>query len=620
MQKLYLSIFLLSTNLFAHTPFVKFPSTDDEAGYFKFSKNTSIVYFKENKIVYNIFDSDILHSETNDQKIYNAHCVSMNLLNGNQVNPIPFSKEITSKYNYFLGKNKNDWIIGASAFDTIIYPNVFDGVDLLYYESNHNLKYEYIVNENVNCNQIRIKIEGANNVSIINNELHIKTNLGTIIEKKPFAFQFVDGAQTKIECSFSLEQNILSFKLGNYDPKNKLIIDPSVIFSTYSSTSALLSADGTTYDSQGNMYIAAGTISLNYQGTPGAFQVSIGTGAGWNMVVEKYSANGNNLLYSTLLGGVTGQNSIPLAEDYPYSLFCDTNDDLYILGTSNSTDYPIINGAYQSSIAGGTDYVISKLSASGNSLINSTYFGGLQDEGGAFQQKVSSIYIYNNEIYITGLTQSTNLPVTAGCAQNTNNGMEDGIVAKFNSNLSNVLFSTYLGGAGNDDVCDIKVSANGEIYLCGNTSSNNFPSTSGGLNPNAFGNQDGFVCKLNSSGAMIIQSSYLGTASSDKAKFIQIDLNNDIYILGATKNSNYPVTNGAYNYPGTYNYFIHKLNSAVTSTIFSTCIGGLDNSGANLNEFVPTAFGVDPCLNLHFSGSNLNGGLPITTNAIQNNS
>ncbi|MFO0477761.1 MAG: gliding motility-associated C-terminal domain-containing protein [Bacteroidota bacterium] len=596
---------------------------------FKAEIGNSNIYFGKKNITYNILESKDNHEHNGNEEI-KGHCYQVEFINSNTDVKIKASSERLEKYNYFIGSDISKWVSNVRLFNELLYENIYQGIDIHYYGYGGTLKYDFILNPGSNANQIEINYNGQSSIKLINGKLLIKTSINNIIEEKPYAYQLdVNGNKVEVVCNYVLKGTKLSFQFPNgYDRTKKLIIDPTVIFSTYSSSTALLSADGATYDSQGNLYVAAGTFGPVYQGTPGAFTTSISTGNGWNIVIEKYASNGTTQLYGTLIGGTAGSAMGMPADDYPYSLFCDSNDNLFILATSTSTNYPTTSGCYDNTFAssGGfglpvADYVVSKLNSTGSSLLASTYLGGTGSEGGTFQTYVSTIYVDgSNNVFVSGLTESTNYPTTAGVIQTALSGTSDGVVTKLNNNLSSLIWSTYIGGSSTEDACDVKIAPNGNIYICGNTSSTNFPGVSGGLNPTSFGNQDGFVTVINSTATSLIQSTYLGTSAKDKAKFIQIDPTNNIYIFGCTSNSSYPTTSGAYNQPGTYNYFIHKINSGLTSTIFSCCLGGNTNSSANINEFVPTAFGIDPCNNVHFSGSNLNGGLPTTSNAITTSS
>lgn len=590
----------------------------------------SNIYFGHQRITYNVFDTHTCPDHQKEAKDRKAHCIQIEFAGCNTSALLtPFS-ERTEKYNYFFGNNPAAWKTDVKLYNGLLYQNIYTAIDFKYYCLNDQLKYDVIVKPGANPSDIALLYRGQHSLRLIDGHLQIGTSVGYITEEKPYAYQLdTNGNKKEITCRYVLKGSRLGFEFPEgYDKTKAVVIDPTIVFSTYSSTSALLSSDGATYDSQGNLYVAAGTLGNVYQGTPGAYTTGLASGNGWDIVIEKYAAGGATQIYGTLIGGnASTMNGMP-ADDYPYSLFCDNNDNLFLLGTSTSTNYPTTSGCYDNSFAStagfglqNEDYVVTKLNSNGSALLASTYIGGTGKEGGSFQTAVSTIFIdATNNVLISGLTESSNYPVTAGVIQTALSGTSDGVVTKLNNNLSAVIWSSYIGGNGTDDVCDVKIAPNGNIYVCGNTNSSNFPGTTGSLNPSSFGNQDGFVSVINSTATSLIRSTYIGTSAKDKAKFIQVDGSNNVYVLGCTTNASYPVTTGAYNQPGTYNYFIHKLNTGLTSTLLSCCIGGNSNSNSNINEFVPTAFGIDSCNYMYFSGSNLNGGLPVTANALSSTS
>jgi gliding motility-associated-like protein len=635
-KKIVLNLSFLIITVFANAQtskglFVENKGQWDASVNYMSTIGNSNVYFSKNFITYNLFDgkamSELEHLKSESSlrsNIVNAHCLRIDFVNANVNSTILPLGEYPAKYSYFIGNDPKKWTTAVKSFNELSYKNVYSGTGIVYYlDKKGQFKYDVLLDKGAEYKNIQLKYSGANAMSIEYGKLRIVTSLGSIYEQEPYAYQLINGNKVEVKCNFTLKNNTVGFAFPNgYNKMFELIIDPSVIFSTYPTTTQLLSADAATYDSQGNLYMAAGTLSSTYQATPGAYTMSSTGGFGWNMVIEKYAPNGTTQLYGAFIGGTTGSMMSGPAEDYPYSLFCDSGDNLFIFGTSSSSDFPTTSGCYDNSNAGSTDYVVSKLNSSGTTLMASTYLGGTGQEGGNFQSAVSSIYIDKSDnVFVSGLTASTNYPVTSGVIQGTSSGgTSDGIITKLNNSLTALTWSTYIGGSGTDDVCDVKIAPNGTIYICGNTSSTNFPGTTGGLNATNAGGQDGFVTSIDATATSLIQSTYLGTSAKDKAKFVQIDANNNVYVIGSTTNASYPVTTGAYNMPGTFNYFIHKLNSGLNTTVFSACLGGASNSSANVNEFVPTAFGVDLCNNIHFSGNNLNGGLPLSSNAFSSTS
>ncbi|HXD92354.1 MAG TPA: T9SS type B sorting domain-containing protein, partial [Bacteroidia bacterium] len=225
-------------------------------------------------------------------------------------------------------------------------------------------------------------------------------------------------------------------------------------------------------------------------------------------------------------------------------------------------------------------------------------------------------------VYIASCTQSINFPVTGGCAQAANGGMQDGCAFKLNANLSSLVWSTYIGGSANDAAYNLTVDNSGSAYVTGGTESADFPIKAGALHPSYMGNIDGFLTHISSTGNTFLQSTYIGTTSYDQSYFVQLDNLNNVYIYGQTSGG-YPITAGVYSNPNS-GQFIHEFTPNLTSTIFSTEFG----TGQGAPDIAPSAFLVDKCSNIYISGwggtlggynisSSTTNGLPVTPNAFQ---
>jgi gliding motility-associated-like protein len=598
------------------------------------------LFLTENAIYYNIVNQqdvanryEYMHTHKLDKSapVIHGHAIKVTFLGSNKNIEITGADLRSDIRNYYIGNDHLKWASACAVYDKIIYKNIYNNIDMEIYVNGVDYKYDFIVHAGGDPQDIQLQYEGADELQVTKQgDFLVKNTVSDIIEKKPYSWQTT--IDNEIPCSFTLKNNILSFKVSrHYKANEDLVIDPTLIFATYTGTTGLISGDAATYDSQGNLYGSGGSFETGFPATTGAYQTSY-TGAGaaseqWDMIITKYAAAGSTLMYGTYIAGTTEavSNNFQTAQvDYPLSLYVDPSDNLYIFGTAGTTDFPIVAGCYQKKLGGCGDYAVCKLNPTGSSLLASTYLGGALDEGGAFQQKAASIFVdAANDVYVVGTTNSTDFPGIAGHYQSTLKGGYDGVVAKLNSGLTALTWATLIGGSEDDNVCDIKIASNGDIYVCGNTSSTDFPAV-GGLHTTALGGtQDGFIAHINSAATSLLNSTYIGTAQNDKIKFIQLDNVNNAYVLGATTNSSYPTTAGVYSAPGAFNYYIHKLDPTLKTTAFSTCVGGNSNSnsssiqGGVLDEFVPTAFGIDACQNLYFTGSVINstGGFPTTANA-----
>ena len=298
--------------------------------------------------------------------------------------------------------------------------------------------------------------------------------------------------------------------------------------------------------------------------------------------------------------------------EHPLELKMNNNNQLVAL-LNTSGNFPIIPGAANPVFAGLTDYAVAIMNNTGNALIASTYMGGSGNEGIANYDMAGGLFIDNvNDIYISGMSDSPDYPATVGAFQTVQPGNESGVVSKLNANLNGVQWSTYIGGALGDDIVNsLTIAPNGDLYIVGNTTSGDFPTTAGALNPAPIGMRDGFVASMAPNGSAVNFSSYLGTVANDRAKFIQTNAAGEIFVGGSTR-GNYPLSAGVFSSPSDNNLFVHKLDNTLGATVFSTSIGCFDLAQP---EIFMTAFGLDYCDKVYFTGASTGNNFPVSANA-----
>lgn len=572
--------------------------------------------------------------------IVDAHGVYADFVGANP-NPIMVgSNSYQHYYNYYLGNDPSKWQTEIYSSRNLMYQNVYDGINLSFYTQDKNLKYDWIVSPGADPRKIKLHYRGANSVAEFENGLHIVTGVNDWIEQKPYAYQIINGNKTEVKCDFVVKDDVVSFKIGKYDKSKELIIDPTLIFATYTGSAQDNWGFTATYDFNDNMYGAGIVFGNNaFPGNPGSFQLNFGLGT-YDVLLCKFNSNGNNLLYYTYLGAASS--------DAPVSLVCNSNNEIFILGVTGSTAFPISPGAFQSGFGGGsnvsvwglgspseyfsgTDLFITKLSANGTTLLGSTYVGGSGNDGlniasGGLNHNYADefrgeiIVDAAGNCYITSCTKSTNFP-TQSPFQGSLQGGQDAIICKFNSTLTSMMYGSYLGGGGFDAGYSVQINGANEAYVTGGTTSSNFPTTAGVIGPAFSGTIDGFLTRISAGGALM-NSTYLGTASYDQCYNVQLDNNNNPHVFGQTTGT-YPVTGGVYSNPNS-GQFIHKLNPNLSATMFSTVVG---RGAIGQIDIVPTAFLVDVCDYIYLAGwggavnSGHGGGttigLPVTANAYQ---
>jgi hypothetical protein len=387
----------------------------------------------------------------------------------------------------------------------------------------------------------------------------------------------------------------------------------ALIYSTYLGENDFEYGAGIAVDASGNAYVSGDTSSSDFPTTPGAFQTTFGGGGGFGTCpgiwsggcdpfVTKLNATGSALVYSTYLGG-TGP-------DVGTGITVDTSGNAYVTGSTASSDFPTTPGAFQTVYGGNGNAFVSKLNATGSALVYSTYLGG---SGG---DSAASIAVgATGNAYVTGGTESSNFPTTAGAFQTTYGGTGDcyngwscgdAFVTQLNATGSALVYSTYLGGSSGDSGASIAVGAAGSAYVTGGTTSSNFPTTAGAFQTACCG---AFVSKLNAHGSTLVYSTYLG---GDSGYGIAVDASGNGYVTGYTQSSDFPTTPGAFQtiYGGAGNAFISELNAAGSALNYSTYFGGSAGVGAS-------AIAIDASGNVYIIGSTYDSDLPTTPGAFQ---
>ncbi|MGP8216945.1 MAG: T9SS type B sorting domain-containing protein [Bacteroidia bacterium] len=556
------------------------------------------------------------------------------------LNSMPASIEGADKKtfysNYFNGNDSRRWASGARAFGSVNYNNLYPGISVKVFSDMSNVRYDIVAEPHANLSQLKLRFSGHNSLSMKEDKLMIHTEIGDIAQARPVAYQEKNGSKVNVDCQFTLHDDIVSFEVsGDYDASLPLVIDPTLVFSTFTGSKADNWGMSATYDAIGNAYTSGICFGQGYPTTTGAYEVTFqggGTGGGnwyggFDIVVSKFNPTGTTLLYSTYLGGSNNEE--------PFSLIVDNENNLLVLGRTYSTNFPTTKGAYSRTLSGGADLIITKFDSAGK-LLASTYVGGSEDDGvniSALEDSLGLLkYNYaddgrsdinvddNNDIYVASCTSSSNFPVTAGAYQTGLKGMQDGCVFKINSGLTTLLWSTYLGGSAYTAAYNVALNSGGDVYVVGGTNSPDFPTTPGTLNPVFSDSIDGFIVHLSTAGSML-QSSFLGTSGYNQAYFVQTDKSNNVYVYGQTSGK-YPITpSGVYSNANS-GQFIHEMNPTLSKTIFSTEFG----SGRGTPDIAPSAFLVDDCENIYISGwggalygynnsTSSTIGLPVTANA-----
>lgn len=571
----------------------------------------------------------------------NFHAYKVQWKNANpNPNVVPAKKQV-AYHNYYLGNQENRWKTNVGLYQNLTYEKVYPNIDVAIASQNGNLKYDFIVKPGGNTNDIILEFEGTDEMYLENGQLFIKTSVGQIIEMAPYTYQYVNEERKEVPSKYVLKGKQVTFEFPKgYNKAHNLIIDPVIVFASLSGSTADNWGFSATYDAAGNLYGGGITNGLGYPATTGAFQRTYGGGSfsstmPCDISISKFSSNGNSLIYATYIGGID--------DEMPHSMIVDANNNLIVAGKTLSNNYPTLASSLTPNYIGGlSDIFITKFNAAGSALIGSTFIGGTGNDGvnisyGFNSNQNTLKFNYGDDsrsevnvdnqgnIYLVGNTQSADFRVTPNAVKSSIGGQQDGVFVKLNPTLSQLIYSTYIGGRNNDAAYVIAFDASqANVFIAGGTQSDDFhlssmvgsylPSYQGGIS-------DGFITKFQNSGNYnLLKSTYIGTNDYDQCFGVQVDHSNNVYVMGQTKGS-YPVSAGVYSNPGS-KQFVHKLNNTLTTSLISTVFGSGNTPSPNLSL---VAFLVDTCENVYISGwggPSITPGtntfnLPVTADAFQ---
>lgn len=590
------------------------------------------VFILEDKLVFDFYSLDELdhvhhmRHECNsqhdtDEQIIDCHAYFVHFEGANQNPEIISDKPYPGIFSYFIGTDQSKWQGGCKAYAKYTLKNIYDNIDLVIYSDNRSFKYDFIVHPLADPSQIKLRYEGATSLNHLENgNLHIRTSINQIQEEKPFIFQPFGWTSLKEEIagSYKLEDNILSFEIGDYNPNEKLVIDPQLIGAAYSGISGS-SIYGFTacYDNDGNIYSGGEAFGSGLPTTPGAYQTTYG-GGGVDMALNKFNQDASVRIYTTYIGGS--------GSDYPHSTIVDDNDMLVVYGNTTSNDFPTTAGAF-SSTNNGSDLGIAKLSTDGSALIASTFVGGTGTDGLNYGNNNNYGDTYrgevnidsDNNILVVSCTDSNDFPTSPNAYQTTNQGDQDAIAFSMTSDLSSMNWGTYLGGSSNDSGFRMLQKEDGTFIVVGGTASSNFPTTAGVVNETFMGgggawlDTDGFMTHLNTDASAIIKSSFSGTTDYDQLYFADLNHDDELFIMGQS-DAVFPESPGVY-FDNDGTLYVCKVLPDWSDYEWCTRMVNSDIS--------PTAFLIDVCENIYVSGfgSFGFGGSPmaITPDAFQPN-
>ncbi len=516
---------------------------------------------------------------------------------------------LPGKTNYFLGNRPSKWLTDITEWSRVVYQDIYPNIDLAYYGDRKVLEYDVIVRPGGDPTAIRLGLVGVKDLNIdTRGNLVLTVDDQTVTMARPIAYQDINGQRRNVEAHYILRNKAdIRIAVDAYDHTQPLVIDPTLLYSTYLGGGDSDRGNGIAVDNNGNVFVVGNTCSSDF---PVLNPIQSTPPASCSAFISKFSPTGARLA-STYFGGSSGSDSAT-------GVAVDSSGNIYIVGSTASTDFPTVSAA-QTTYGGYTsDAFVTKFNNTLSSIVYSTYVGGTAADNG------TSIAVDSaGSAYIAGYTRMGNFPVV-NAIQPTRPTQGyysfDAFVTKLAPNGASLLYSTYLGGNVDDIANGIAVDSAGNAYVTGYTTSNNFP-TVNPISPYMGGHsaQNIFVSKINPSGSALVQSGYFGGNWVETSYGIAVDSAGAVwvtgYTLGSSTANDFPVTAGAPQascITWSPDIFISKLDLTTQTVLFSTCLGTpATPGGSQYNSNYGFAIAVDALGNAYVGGESNNSLLPV---------
>jgi hypothetical protein len=497
--------------------------------------------------------------------------------------------EMSSKSNYFIG-GRESWRSGVPHVARVEYQQIYPGIDLIFYGNPIRLEYDFEVAPGIDPSTIRLRFAGADSLGLDDHgNLVLDVAGDRVVQTAPQIYQPSGDAARAVEGGYELYgEGQVGFHIPEYDAGQPLVIDPTLVYSTYLGGDYADWVGGIAVDQHGQAYITGSAGSTDFP-TKNALQSDKGVGE--DAFVAKLDLTGGRLLFSTFFGGGGDDNS--------YAIVVSPNEKIFVSGiTASGTTFPTLN-ALQPTLGGSLDAYLLKLNRTGSTLHFSTFLGGSSTEYGN-----ALALDPDGKVIMVGETQSSDFP-TVKAYQKSSGGLGDIFVAKIGATGASMAYSTFLGGSSTDGGEGVAVSEDGELFVTGYTYSADFP-TSSAFQPLLGGGRDAVVLKMSSTGAGLVYSTYLGGTGNEKGSGVAIDGLGHAYVTGETRSTDFPTEAALIGvFPNMSDTaFVSKLRPAGKNLVYSTFLGGsFSDSGRGI--------AVDDAGNAHVVGTTYSSTFPV---------
>jgi len=569
--------------------------------------NGYAVFLTENKTVFALTSAGAssaisshgrgLRAEPKSKETAKSAAIEMRLVGGNSNPQISAGAELPGTINYYVGSDSKNWRTGVKQYSSVAYRGVYPGVNMVFHGEQRQLEFDFVVAPGADAKAIGMGFEGADKLATdASGNLVLTSSAGNVVLHKPVAYQEKDGNRENVEVAFDVKDHQqVGLQLGSYDSSRELVIDPSLSYATYLGGSGEDEVFGIALDGSSDIFVAGQMASINFPAHSGTVS-NIGN---FDAFVTRVKAGGGSIDFTTVMGGSQADSALGIAVN---------GTALVVVGNTNSTSSaPAFPNTIKFGPTGGQDAFAASLNITSGTAAYIAIIGGTGTESGNGIAVDSS-----GNAYVGGQTNSTDFK-TVSPLQGANGGQNDGFVAKINPTGSALLFSTYLGGSGNDLVTGLALDSSSNVYVTGITDSTNL-ATAGAFQATPKGGGDSFVSEIKSDGSAITYLTYFGGSGQDAALAIAVDGVGDACITGNTTSSDLPTANAAQSSnAGSNDVFVTKLNPTGTGLVFSTYYGG------PLDEF-GTGIAVDSFADVYVTGRTTSSNYPATQGTLNGTS
>ncbi len=534
--------------------------------------------------------------------------VRMRLVDASKSAVLEANGALEGRTNYLLGSDSARWLRNLPNYAQVRYSGIYPGIDLLFYGNRRTLEHDFELQPGADPSRIAFCLEGAESVTLgAKGDLQIKLAGGNITLNRPVAYQNVAGERHGVDAAFLVGRDgTVRFRMGRYDAAQKLIIDPTLSFATYLDRLSD-GVDAVATDASGNTYITGYTFNTVFPVTPGSYSQQCAACANNTaaVYVTKLNATGTAQIYSTFLGGS--------AYNQPIGLAVDANGNAVVTGRTSSTDFPMKN-PISAGLPSGEDGFVTSLAPDGASLNFSSLLGGTGTQGTSATTYPGAVAVdASGNVYVSGVTQSSYLPVTSGAldAGTPSYGTDDYVYLTKIQPSGNLAYSALLGDTGSASQCcyvtGVAVDSAGNAYVAGtagvtidsyatSTPITPWPVTSGAYQSTMISTGDTapFVAKVSADGSKLLYSTLAGSGLTSG---MALTSDNEV-ILAGSPGYNYPVTSNAYNSTSGTS-FIAKLSADGSQLVYSSYFGKSNGiAGTSIN-----AVSLDAAGNIWLAGS-----------------